>query len=181
MADFDTPLTRLIHEAASRALFVSAWADREEEQGRHYPGKDLMDVAPATPTAALYAGAALIGKVEQANGLNLAAIYCVACTADKVGYLDVVEAARHPDDQNPENVKLREHAADFGFCMAMEGLGHGVGWTDSHEEYIIHEVGKAPRDPVIPYVEFYLDARGGHARLKSPRSPSRTTSPSLGN
>lgn len=46
---------------------------------------------------------------------------------------------------------LCEPTADsFGYCLAMECLGHGVGWADDHPEHGIN----------LPYLECWLELKG---------------------
>jgi len=68
--------------AMARALFVSVWADNEEENGRTYSGSDLMDVAPVTPDDARDLALTLYGKIEQASRMNMWALLAAARRAD---------------------------------------------------------------------------------------------------
>jgi hypothetical protein len=111
----------------ARTLFVIAWADRQEERGRHLQG-ELMDQAPKTPMSAYLGAARLIGKYEAMNGLE---IYCL-----------LREARRVDNDADYSE----EYANDFGHYLAMMSLGHGVSWFDDHADFELK----------VPMTEFYL-------------------------
>lgn len=124
-AEHDPSTRAIIVEAMARALFVSAWAQHEEERRdfaeRGYDGEgsvegvDLMEVAPRTSPKAIKAAKEFAKKVEQANGTSLPALYQTAVAQDG-----------HRTPPNP---------ADFGHYLAREAMGHGVGWFDSHPEF----------------------------------------------
>jgi len=98
-----------IVEAMARAMFVTAWADREEEKGRSHGGHDLMDVAPKTSKDALIAARAL-GKAVVADNHagSLTELYERALSVGGKG-----------------------DARVFGHYLAMEAMGHGVSWYDN--------------------------------------------------
>lgn len=114
-----------IIEGAARALFVSAYAaaaERAEEEGEEFegdragPGEDWLDCAPDTPQAAEDSAKALLrnvaSRVPGTYGESLAGLCAdwiqAGGTGDRFG--------------GPEFV--------FGFYLAMEALGHGVGLSD---------------------------------------------------
>jgi hypothetical protein len=102
----------------ARILFVLEWSDREDEQGRHYPGQALEHVAPETPREAFDAAHNLAGRFEQLNGMALVRLLRQAADAD----------GRKPDDR---------YADDFGHYITMQALGHGVSWFDDHARFPI--------------------------------------------
>jgi hypothetical protein len=88
------------------------------------PGGDWMIGAPATADRAHLAAASLALDIEAADGTTLEA----ACTRI-LG-----------DDAHPRDVR------DFGRCLVMESLGHGVAWSDEHD----------PHGLTVPHTEFCL-------------------------
>jgi hypothetical protein len=141
-----------ILEGAARALFVSAYADaaeRAEEDGEEFdgdtpgPGEDWLDYAPDTPAEAAAQAGKLLATVAN---LNLA-----HGEADPVSNLtsedsilrglcaDWIQAGGTGDRfGSPEFI--------FGFYLAMEALGHGVGLSDNlptDSKY------KSPRTPMV--------------------------------
>lgn len=116
-----------IFESAARALFVSAWGDREEEEGRTYPGEDLMNVAPETPDDARAAAAGLFKSTELVNKKPIEQLYQQAL--DRSG--------------REESERTRDL---FGHYLAMEALGHGVGLADEFDKHGVK----------VPDVTFYL-------------------------
>ena len=123
-----------IIESMARTLFVCAWADAEENAGRsHGHGVNLMDVAPATPESAKAFALYLAGRIHEANGKSL--------------LLLIFDAARADNYPHPEKYLEPEYVEDFGHCLAMQSLGHGVSWFDDHASFPLK----------VPQVEFYLD------------------------
>lgn len=111
-----------IIEAAARAVYVQAWASYMEESGGHIEhGIDLMDQAPRTPTAAKKWARELIKTMEKFNGKKIERMY--------------VAAAKMPLEHSWEKAATPE---DFGHYTAMESLGHGVSWDDSHPFHGFH-------------------------------------------
>lgn len=128
-----TYLDHRIIAAMARTLFVCAWADSEESAGRSYGhGCDLMDVAPETSEEAKQEAYFLAGKVAQLN--------------DKSLLLLIIDAAKADGIPHPEKYIEDEYADGFGYCIAMQSLGHGVAWTDSHAAFGLK----------LPHAEFYL-------------------------
>lgn len=169
MANFHTSLDHTIHAGLARALFVNAWSDREEEAGRTYPGEDLMDVAPETSDEATLHAAYVIGYIEAANKMPLAALYSQACKADGVKYEDVCASFRGepvaPTDgkKSPDAYAeaLERHTTSFGHNLGMMALGTGVSWFDDHERFEVnHGFGPATKF-VVPLTEFSLEDEPG--------------------
>lgn len=129
-----------ILEGMARALYVQAWADRQKERGKTYPGQNLMDVAPKTPIGAYLEAAILIGKLETVNRMSL---YCL-----------LAKAARADGRPNPEPDCAYywnpNYCKDFGHYIAMQALGHGVSWSDDHAEFGL----------IVPHIEFSLFVKG---------------------
>jgi len=109
---FDSEFTEEFAEGASRAFWVSAWADDQEGRGKRLGG-ELMHQAPDTPLSAWVAAGELIALLEVANKVPVEAL---AERADKVDG-DCVDAT------------------EFGHYMAMMALGSGVSWFDDHEKF----------------------------------------------
>lgn len=131
----------LILEGAARAMFVQWWADQcscgfdsetcrlngdghedWDPSAEHIPndpgGVELMDIAPETPASAREEASVLLRCVAGDNGAEWT----------KVLNRDEVQA-------DPES---------FGHYLAMEALGHGVAWSDDHEDHGLK----------LPYVEY---------------------------
>ena len=109
----------------ARALFVTWWADQEEEAGRTYPGQELMAVAPETPQAAFDEAWRLVGRIEERNHTHIRALLYAACQADGLVQTDGL----------PPGNQLASYSRDFGHYLAMQSLGHGVSWFDDHAEF----------------------------------------------
>lgn len=118
-----------ILESMARTLWVTAYADAVEdwgnENGEAHPdhprargGQDWFDVAPETPQEAKDKAAACFDWLTQNNGLLIQAY----------------EAIPSPKGTPKE----------FGYYLVMEGLGHGVAWSDNYE----------PHKLDVPYIEF---------------------------
>jgi hypothetical protein len=100
-------LTEDVAEGYARALWVTAWADDEERQGRTYPGQELSAVAPPTPT----------GLVTYARAYGLPSFAALLPEINRLGLTEASEA----------------HA--LGWYLGMEALGHGVAYSDSHDPH----------------------------------------------
>lgn len=130
-----------IVESMARTLFVTSWADQEEEAGRTYPGQDLMDVAPPTTPHARSAAIDLAASIEKMNGMSLDALYQQAEHAE----------GEHTRIATPE---------DFGYSLAMMSLGHGVSWFDNHPEFPLK----------TPDIEYYADAPSANEAAAPPQT-----------
>lgn len=116
-----------IFESAARTLFVSAWADNEEREGRGYPGQDLMDVAPPTTEEARTAIAELFKSIETMNRKPVEDLYRQALINSR------------KDDT--------DHWRDrFGHDLALQAIGSGVGLSDDFEKHGVK----------VPYIEFLV-------------------------
>ncbi len=114
--DFDNDFTEEFSAGASRAFWVTSWADGMEERGESLSG-ELMDQAPDTPLSAWVAAGELKGLLEAANRVPIHTLADRAAKADgDEGILDI-------------------DAEDFGHYMAMMAMGHGVSWFDDHEKF----------------------------------------------
>ena len=120
--------------AAARAVYVSAWADYMEEKGKAHGwgGQDLMDLAPRTPSSATAWAKKLIAAMERMNGKTIEAMAASAVSGARSGGHSWEKEGTYED---------------FGHYTAMQALGHGVSWDDSH----------APHGFKIPHGEFYCD------------------------
>jgi hypothetical protein len=121
----DRPTFNII-DAMARTLYVTDWADREDEKGHHYPGQDLFDVAPRTSQAAYRAARKLARTIEELNQASIVDLCDFA--ADAPG--------KHYKKPTPE---------DFGYGITMQSLGHGVSWFDDHPEFPLK----------LPHVEYH--------------------------
>lgn len=122
--------------AMARALFVQWWANGcscgsedhescrtgenpdsdpnvEHRENGARPGEDLMDVAPETTDDARKTAEVLTASIEKLNGADIESLYTKAANAE----------GDHLTDPTPE---------DFGHYIAMQAVGHGVGWNDDH-------------------------------------------------
>ena len=114
-------------KAMARAMFVSAWADAEEEGGRKFGRVELMDIAPKTSPEAKQHAEKLAKQFEQKNGMSLDELLAKAAEAD---------GAEIDSD----------YAEEFGHDLAMQAMGHGVSWFDDHEKFPLK----------VPQTEFYV-------------------------
>lgn len=109
-------VTQHIAEQIARAFFVSAWASAREERGQSFSQQNLYDVAPETPDYVQKSAMELIRAMERLNKMPMRKMYEQALERD-----ELIDA---PD--------IRD---DFGFLTAMQALGYGVRWTDSHKDH----------------------------------------------
>jgi hypothetical protein len=103
-----------IVDSAARAFYVDTWANRIEEREGMLPRGDLMDAAPSTPRSAERFARKFIKEVERMNrGIPIDDLYERAANMP----------GKHYRAPTP---------SDFGHYLAMEAMGHGVGWHDDH-------------------------------------------------
>jgi len=114
---------------ATERLFLAEgppWLPPTMPDGDEWPtasgGEDWMDVAPATPLSAIKAAAKLWGAVVHDNAVP--ALSAVLARPEVDSALEL-----------------------FGHYLAMEALGHGVGWSDSHDDHGLK----------LPYADFWPD------------------------
>ena len=129
-------VTDQIREGIARAIFVLAWADTEESEGRGgmgWAGQDLMNLAPDTSPEAYAKADQIIQQIQQANGKSVTDLFHEAMAADGYsdGEYDYFQANR------------------FGHALGMMALGTGVSWFDDHERFPLkvphNEFDVAPR------------------------------------
>jgi hypothetical protein len=133
------PTGNEIVDSMARTLFVDAWArdweylfeDYEDEDlqeaasaaGTYVPsfaGAELMDIAPDTSPEAYVSAQKIYDAIQQANpGVDLETF---------------VPPGEDPDSFDRE---------DFGHYLAMQAMGSGVRWSDSHTDHGLK----------IPYIE----------------------------
>jgi hypothetical protein len=136
-----------IAESIARTLFVCAYADAVENGELDAPGasmgEDWMNIAPETPPEFLHEAFRLIGRIEQLNRMSLVCLLAQAAKADGVVYCeDLPDGSRrglveYPDIPDiPDTAREQyTYVSQFGHCLAMQSLGHGVSWFDDHAKF----------------------------------------------
>lgn len=102
------------------------WADEHCKQGAEVPKG-----CPDPPDEVMLHAASLWGRVSQLNKMSPVCLLAMAKAADGMHDEDIADA---------------EYCFDFGWCLAMQSLGHGVSWFDDHEQFEME----------TPDVEFYV-------------------------
>ena len=112
----------LILRGAARAMFVQWYAYVVEvgeiEGDAAGPGEDWMDVAPETPASAIEEAGTMLRCVKGDNGAAWTKVLA-----------------------RPE---VQADLDGFGHYLAMEALGHGVAWSDNHDDHGLK----------LPYIEY---------------------------
>ena len=109
-----------ILDGMAKAYWADAWASQMEEMqlSGHLSGMEIMDVMPQEiPAKAMEIAKKLYAKIEKDNNIKL-------------------------EDFTPPGEEDFDKDL-FGHYLAMEAMGHGVGWSDDHEDHGLE----------IPYVE----------------------------
>lgn len=133
-----------------RAIWVTSYADWADEQPKHDdpklartqawrvasgrapevhragPGEDWNEVAPAAPASAGEAAQDLWLAIERKNGKTLG---------------ELLDDAAKADGKRPTH----KYADSFGHYLAMQAMGHGVGWFDDHKTFPLK----------LPHFEFH--------------------------
>lgn len=131
---------------AARAFFVSAYVDFCEESehdeetaeiaadlAKPGPREDWCDYAPPAPPYA-YALAGVLVARYQAAVVGGCGIYTLAMRARRAEAglgrsLDLLSFSE--DDYALPEIDAEE----FGNCLAMQAMGHGVSWDDNHKGF----------------------------------------------
>lgn len=123
-----------IREYMAKTFFACAWADYQEEFGEGIGmGAEIMDEIPDNyPVSAYDAADHLIKAMERINGATIESIFEI-CRAEPGNH------RREPDED------------EFGYCMAMQAMGHGVGWDDNHPG-LFHESGWKGKEGYRPQI-----------------------------
>jgi hypothetical protein len=135
------------------ALFKSAWAEFEEEQGTSFSGMEILDVAPDTPQDVKSFASRKISEIESANSISLDSF---VPPGEQEGSFDPWE---------------------LGWYLGMQYLGHGVSWMDDHEDHGLKipsgEFSILDHDPENNKYEFWME---GSMKKKTaqPQSPPQS-------
>lgn len=113
-------------EAAARTLWLSAWADHEEERGRSVRG-EIDDQAPPTPGEAREAAALLLARME--------------LTLEPSALFGEWQEAGGPGSANYSALDR------FAHCCALSATGAAVGLIDDTEA--------GYRPPELPSLAFH--------------------------
>ena len=104
-----------IVQGVAEAFWFTSWADfMEQECGESLSGMKIEDAAPLVPDSARELADAFLDRFERAN--------------DELVNVTYLRAASTPGGSRRGGPK------DFGFAIAMQGMGTGVAWTDDHPE-----------------------------------------------
>lgn len=156
LASVQAQYQRAIRNGMARTLWTTSYADYADQwhdNARHGDGGDdppdkakggqnWEKIAPATPAAAVKAADDLVELYEKAGGQPLWTLFMIALYVDRD--LD------NEYELEAENEGDLDVAGMFGSDLAMQALGHGVGWSDSHK--LKRKDGRAQLD--IPRVNF---------------------------
>jgi hypothetical protein len=106
-------------------VWADHWANEQEENGKSFFGKDIIDEAPPPPASAKKWAKEVANKiVAMNNGQSLSRLFLR------------VKQNGYPHD-----------AEHFGYHLGMQAVGHGVSWSD--DTRLPHDAIK------IPSMEFY--------------------------
>lgn len=129
-----------ILKSAARTFWVAAYADAVDRYFDEYGkkaslpmavmGADWFDVAPKTQIGAVLAALQLESEFLYLNRTGLEDAY-------RKAELDVA-GEEHRKEPTPR---------EFGYCLAMEAMGHGVSWRDNHPDHGYE----------VPYIEYTCD------------------------
>lgn len=121
-------------------FWASGWADHVEEHGcRSLSGCKIEEVMPEIPEKAWRMAERFAGMVEQANGLNLPAIFA--------------QAMKHTGRELEHADYWSDDAERFGECLAHMGMGSGVSWYDDHPRFKIELTLREPYAMRVPRFE----------------------------
>lgn len=130
----DVEIDMAIRDGMARAIWVTSFADWVDQQGpsaqRKYgagPGQDWSDVAPATPESADAAAEDLTVLLWRENR-NVG-------DGPRTVRVGLYRRALAADKARARPASRRATPNDFGHCLAMQAMGHGVSWFDDHATF----------------------------------------------
>jgi hypothetical protein len=124
-------------------LWADAWASHvEEHECSCLAGVKIEEVMPEIPEPAWRMAERFAGAIEQANGLNLPALFA--------------QAMRHTGREMVHEDYWGDDAERFGECLAWMGMGAGVSWYDDHPEFKVSIGIREPYAMIVPRAENYL-------------------------
>lgn len=124
----ETEIRKTVIAGIARAAFVTEWANRQEERGRTFSGKDLYQVAPRTDKHARDWAEGVVERIESLNRKSIVELLYAAAIADG-------RAGSVPED----------YVFSFGSDIGHQVMGAGVSWFDDHEQFPLR----------LPYEEYY--------------------------
>lgn len=141
-------LDHAVIDGMARAFYVQAWATEQEEKGELYAGQQFMDDAPETPEYVREFAMQYSGRLIEANSrMSLPVLLYMAAKADGIDTDEKVMIDGEESSYWEVSVnRWNNYAGEFGHCVAMQALGHGVSWFDDHKRFQLN----------VPYTEFYL-------------------------
>lgn len=110
-----------IVNAMAKLAWALAWANHADEHGCcNMSGVNVFDVMPqeVPECSAAYAGK-LAAEIEAASGVTLDVLFNNAA-----------------DNDPTVNADSSREIERFGECLVYESMGHGVAWTDDHDEEV---------------------------------------------
>ena len=137
-------ITRSMLRGIQDAIWLSAWADAVEEAGDRLPRNITRETADPIPLSARKLAARYARVLARENGGSL---------------VRIAQRAAEAEGRRIDPEKL-------GYDLTMQGLGHGVSWTDDHASFYVR----------IPRVEAMATRTGRHWHLDGEVSTRSTTS-----
>jgi len=119
----------IILEGMARGPYSIEWANKKEEKGHTFRGKDIYEIAPRTPSFAKKWAKELREQILSLN--NAPSLTYLYEFAKSKGYKNVPEI--------------------FGFHLGMESIGHGLSWHDDADYRLTK-----PDDIKLPHTGFYF-------------------------
>lgn len=133
MPEFLSYVNARILDAMAHTLYVNAMADHRNDDADRVcngpkagPGEDWSEVVEGYSPEALQTAHTFAAALAKENdGASLVDLVIRAAEADGVGI----------DFLTSDEADVDAYLDDFGYHLAMEGKGHGVSWTDDHEDF----------------------------------------------
>lgn len=114
-------MEKVFAEHAGRAMFVSQWADYQERVLGNGIQGEIMDLAPPTPDYFVAEGWKLLGALCDRNR--------------PISLVHIILMAERADGKAEWSYWNEKDVGEFGHYIAMQHIGHGVSWFDSHAKF----------------------------------------------
>ena len=115
----------------AQAFWATTWADKMDETGHSEAmmSTEITEIMPEVPQKAFMLADELKNEIDAANHIDLDTFIPPGFSGEQ---LELPEEGKEQTDGLSWS---SSDAESFGWYLAMQAMGHGVSWSDSHEDH----------------------------------------------